>query len=150
MANRLGTGQQQFLHLKYISQVRKKTPTNQFIHYSQTCLILDAVSSNMKGLVEEIDLMTDKNCMKKVEENRKRLEPINDTVILLVRLRLALTGYQDDSQFYPNVGKYSSGGVENVTEVLNYRVRGDVSILENHPRTCSKNASYISNTPRTN
>ena len=104
----------------------------------------------MKGLVEEIDLMIDKNCMKKVEENRKRLEPINDTVILLVRLGLALRGYQDGSQFYPNVGKYSSGCVENVTEVLNYRVRGDDSILENHSRTCSKNASYISNTPRMN
>ena len=84
----------------------------------------------MKGLVEEIDLVIDRNCMKKFEENRKRLEPITDTVILLVRSGLALRGYQDGSQFYPNVGKYSSGGVENVTEALNYRVRGDDSILD--------------------
>ena len=98
----------------------------------------------MKGLVEEIDLMIDRNCKKEVEENRKRLAPIIDTVILLGRLGLAFRGHRDDSQFHPNVGEYSSGGVGNFVEVLNYRVRGGDLVLENHLRTCSKNASYIS------
>ena len=31
-------------------------------------------------------------------------------------------------------------------EVVNYRIRGGDSVLENHLRTCSKNASYISKT----
>ena len=100
----------------------------------------------MKGLVEEIDLMIDRNCKKEVEENRKRLAPIIDTVILLGRLGLAFRGHRDDSQFHPNVGEYSSGGVGNFVEVLNYRVRGGDSVLEDHLRTCSKNASYISKT----
>ena len=107
---------------------------------------LDAVLANMKGLVEEIDLMIDRNCKKEVEENRKRLAPIIDTVILLGRLGLAFRGHRDDSQFHPNVGEYSSGGVGNFVEVLNYRVRGGGLVLENHLRTCSKNASYISKT----
>ena len=102
--------------------------------------------SNIKGQVEEIDLMIDRNCKKEVEENRKRLAPIIDTVILLGRLGLAFRGHRDDSQFHPNVGEYSSGGVGNFVEVLNYRVRGGDLVLENHLRTCSKNASCISKT----
>ena len=127
---------------------KKKENSNKPVQslHSQTWPILDAVLSNMKGLVEEIDLMIDKNCKKEVEENRKRLAPIIDTVILLGRLGLAFRGHRDDSQFHPNVGEYSSGGVGNFVELLNYRVRGGDSVLENHLRTCSKNASYISKT----
>ena len=65
----------------------------------------------MKELVEEIDLIIDRNFKKKVEENRKRLAPIIDAVILLGRLGLAFRGHRDDSRFHPNVGEYSSGGV---------------------------------------
>ena len=100
----------------------------------------------MKALVEETDVMIDSNCKKEVEENRKILAPIIDIVILLGRLGLAFRGHMDDSQFHPNVGEYSSDGVGNFVEVLNYRVRGGDLVLENHLRTCSKNASYISKT----
>ena len=62
------------------------------------------------------------------------------------RLGLVFREHRDDSQFHSNVGEYSSGGVENFVEVLNYRVRGGDSILEDHLRTCSENASYISKT----
>ena len=86
----------------------------------------------MKELVEEIDLIIDTNFKKEVEENRKKLAPIIDTVILLGRLGLAFRGHRDDSQSHPNVGEYSSGGVRNFVEVLNYRVRGGDSVLENH------------------
>ena len=96
----------------------------------------------MKGQVEEIDLMIDRNCKKEVEENRKRLAPIIDTVILLGRLGLAFRGHMNDSQFHPNVGEYSSGGVGNFVEVLNYRVKCGDSVLRNHLRTCSKKESW--------
>ena len=43
----------------------------------------------MKGLVEEIDLMFDKNCKKEAEENRKMLVQITDTIMLLGTLGLA-------------------------------------------------------------
>ena len=100
----------------------------------------------MKGLVEEIDLGIDSNCKKEVEEKGEILTPIIDTVILLERLGLAFRRHRHDSQFHLNVGKCSSGGVENFVEVLNYRGRGGDSGLEKHLRTCSKNASYISKT----
>ena len=99
----------------------------------------------MKGLVKEIE-MIDENCKNEVEENRKRFAPIIDTVIFLGTLGLAIRGHRDDSQFHPNVGEYSSGGLGNFVEVLNYRVRGGDSVLENHLRTCSKNTNYISKT----
>ena len=116
--------------------------------HSQTWPILDVVLSNMKGLVEEIDLMIDRNCKKEVKEKGKILTPIIDTVILLGRLGITFRRHRDDSQFNLNVGKYSSGGVGNFVEVFNYRVRRGDSVIENHLRICSKNASlYLSNFP---
>ena len=45
-----------------------------------------------------------------------------------------------------NVGEYSSGGVGNFIECLGYRVGDGDTELENHLKTCSRNASYISKT----
>ena len=116
---------------------KKKENSNKAVQslHSQIWSILGAVLSNMKGLVEGIDLMIDRNCKKEVKENRKRRAPITDTIILLERLRLAFRGHRYDSQFHPNIGKYFSGGIGNVVEFLNYRVRGGDSVLENHLRT---------------
>ena len=72
----------------------------------------------MKGLVEEIDLMIDRNGKKEVEEKGKILTPIIDVVMLLGRLALAFRTQGDDSQFHLNLGKYSGGGVGNFLEVL--------------------------------
>ena len=108
---------------------------------------LDAVLSNIEGLAEEIDLMIGKNCVKEVYENREILAPITDTVILLGRLGLVFREHRYDSQFYPNVGEYSSGGVGYFLEVLKYRVGGGGSAFENQEKcnkNSSKNASYIS------
>ena len=85
--------------------------------------------------------------MIEVYENRKILPPIIDTVILLGKLGLVFREHRYDSQFYPNVGEYSSGGVGYFLEVLNYRVGGGDSAFENQEKcnkNSSKNASYIS------
>ena len=86
----LGTSRQQFLYLKYLFQVRKKkNQTNQFSLYIVKMANLEAVLSDMKELVQKIDLIIDKKCQKEDDENRKRLAPITDTAILLERLGLA-------------------------------------------------------------
>ena len=56
---------------------KKKEKSNKPVQslHSQAWPILEAVLCNMKGLVEEIDLMIVKNCKKEVKENRKRLVP---------------------------------------------------------------------------
>ena len=86
----LCTSRQQFLYLKYLFQVRKKkNQTNQFSLYIVKMANLEAVLSDMKELVQKIDLIIDKKCQKEVDENRKRLAPITDTAILLEKLGLA-------------------------------------------------------------
>ena len=65
---------------------------------------------------------------------------------MLGRLGLPFRGNRDDSQYHPIVGEYSSGGVGNFMECLGYMIRGGDTELENHLKTCSENASYISKT----
>ena len=59
---------------------------------------------------------------------------------------LPFRGHRDDSQYHPNVGEYSSGGVGNFMECFSYGVRGGDTELVNHLKACSKNASSISKT----
>ena len=70
----------------------------------------------------------------KVVKKKKcnELKPIVDTVILLGRLGLPFRGHRDDSQYHPNVGEYSSGGVGIFRECSSYRVMGGDLELKNH------------------
>ena len=102
--------------------------------------------AHLKGSGKEIEVMLTKSSDKEVQNNRNKLKPIADTVILLGRLGLSFRGHRDDSQYHPNVGEYSSSGVGNFIECLGYRVRGGDTELENHLKTHSRNASYISKT----
>ena len=55
------------IHVSGKKQEKSNKPLQSL--YSQTWPILHAVLSNMKGLVEEIDLMIYRNCKKQVEKN---------------------------------------------------------------------------------
>ena len=102
--------------------------------------------AHWKGSREVIEVMWTKGSDKEVQKNCSKLKLIVDTVTLLGRLDLPLRGHRDDSQYHPNVGEYSSGGVGNFTECLGYRVRGGDTKLESHLKSCTKNASYTSKT----
>ena len=102
--------------------------------------------AHLKGSGEKIEVMLTKSSEKEVQKNCNKLKPIVDTVILLGRLAVPFRGHRDDSQYHPNVGEYSSGGAGNFIECLGYRVRGGDTELENHLKTCSRNASCISKT----
>ena len=57
-----------------------------------------------------------------IKENRKKLEPIADTIKLCGKLGLAFRArHMDDSRYHPDVGKYSDGGVRNFIGLLNWR-----------------------------
>ena len=91
-----------------------------------------------------INEMVDQQFQKQVSENRKKLAPIVDTVLLCGRTGLPLRGHRDDSKYHPPVGEYSQVGVGNFIELLNFAVcRGD-KVLKDHLQTCAKNASFIS------
>ena len=55
---------------------------------------------------------------------KKVLAPIIDTIITLARLCLPFRGHRDDSKYHPKVGEYSTGGVSNFLEFLQFRIRG--------------------------
>ena len=56
-------------------------------------------------------------------------------------LGLPFRRHWDNSQYHSNVREYSTGVVGNFIECLGYRVKGGDTKLENHLKTCSKNAS---------
>ena len=62
------------------------------------------------------------------------------------RLGLPFRGPPDDSKYHPKVGEYSTGGVGNFVEFLQFRVRGGDKVLEQCLKACRKKASYISKT----
>ena len=102
---------------------------------------LEAIFSQIKGSSLEINVLRDRKYNHEVEENCKILSPITDTVVTLERLGLPFRGHRDDSKYHPKVGEYSTGGVGNFVEFLQFMVRGGDKVLRQHLKSCSKNAS---------
>ena len=100
----------------------------------------------IKDASHEISLLCDRKYKHEVEENRTVLVPIIDTIVTLGMLGLPFCCLRDDSKYHPKAGEYSTGGVCNFVEFLQFRVRGGDKVLEQHIKTCSKNASYNSKT----
>ena len=108
--------------------------------------MLASLLAQMSAAAQPIEVIVDANMKKEIEENRKKLAPIVDSVLFCSRLGLPLRGHRDDAKYHPEVGSYSTGGVGNFIESLNFRVRAGDKVLENHLKTCGKNRSYISKT----
>ena len=103
---------------------------------------LEAIFSQIKGSSHEINLLCDRKYKHEVEENRKVLAPITDTIVSLGRLGLAFRGHRDDSKYNPKIGVYSAGGVVNFVEFLQLRISDGDEVLEQHLNTCRKNGSF--------
>ena len=86
-------------------------------------------------------MLRDRKYNHEVEKNCNILSPITDTVVTLERLGLPFRGHSDDSKYHPKVGEYSTGGVGNFVEFLQFMVRGGDKVLRQHLKSCSKNAS---------
>ena len=109
--------------------------------------ILTALVSQMSGVTQPIENIMDTNVKKEIEQNRKILRPIVDSVLFCGRLGMGLRGHRDDSKYHPEVGCYSTNGnVGNFVESLNFRVRAGDDTLKTHLCECGKNRSYISKT----
>ena len=108
--------------------------------------ILTNLLTQISGTAQPIEVVLDSHLKKEVEENRRKLAPIIDSVLFCGRLGLPLRGHRDDAKYHPEIGCYSTGGVGNFVESLNFRVRAGDKVLEDHLKTCGKNRSYISKT----
>ena len=78
--------------------------------------ILTSMPSQMSGAAQPIKVIIDSGIRKEVEENRKKLAPIVDSVLFSGHIGLSLRGHRDDDKYHPEVGSYSTGGVGNFVE----------------------------------
>jgi hypothetical protein len=68
--------------------------------HASTFPILQALLSQISGAAQPINLILDANLRKEVANNRQKLVPIVDTVILCARGGISLRGHRDDSQYH--------------------------------------------------
>ncbi|XP_046839990.1 uncharacterized protein LOC124434153 [Xenia sp. Carnegie-2017] len=113
------------------SAIKRHISTSSGLHVHTSALLKDILDQS-SGKSQPINVMIDSNLKKKISENRKKLVPVVDTIILAGRLQLPLRGHRDDSQYHPEVGEYSEKHVGNFIELLNFRVRAGDTILESH------------------
>ncbi|CAF4478677.1 unnamed protein product [Rotaria sp. Silwood2] len=92
-----------------------------------------------------VRLLIDKRSQNEIAENRARLKPIIETILLCGKQNFPLRGHRDDGGLSTeNEGLLADEG--NFRALLQYRIEsGDVE-LKQHIETCRKNATYISKT----
>lgn len=80
---------------------------------------------------------------KQVTENRERLKPIIDTLILCGKQNIPLRGHRDDGELL-NSNQQLLKNDGNFREILRYRVQSGDMILKKHLESSSSRATYIS------
>lgn len=89
--------------------------------------------------------MLDTHRMNQVKENRDRLKPIVETILFLGRQNIAFRGHRDDGRL--SISETESVINEgNFRELLKFKIQAGDSKLENHLKTSSSKATYISYT----
>jgi len=80
---------------------------------------------------------------KQVTENRERLKPIIETLILCGKQNIPLRGHRDDGELL-NSNQQTLKNDVNFREILRYRVQSRDMILKKHLESSSSRATYIS------
>ena len=75
--------------------------------------MLMSLLSQMSRKPQPTEVILYTNLENEIEENRKKLGSIVDSVLFCGRLDLPLCGHRDDAKYHPEVGSYSTGGVGN-------------------------------------
>ena len=92
----------------------------------------------MQQKVAPIDVCMNRASQKIIEDNRRKLIPIIETVILCGRQNFALRGHRDDAT------NWDKGNPGNFQSSLNYRIKGGDTVLKDHFERAPKNATYRS------
>ena len=83
--------------------------------------MLTSLLSQMSGVAQPIENIMDANVKQEIQQNRKILRPIVDSVLFCGRLGIGLRGHRDDSKYHPDVGCYSTNAnVGNFIESVNF------------------------------
>lgn len=92
----------------------------------------------------EVSNLLDETHLSRVKENRERLIPIVKTIIFLGKQNIPLRGHRDDGPILTNCMPEKNEG--NFRALLRFRVDAGDKCLENHLKTASSRATYISKT----
>ena len=114
-------------------------------YHQQSVVAMD----NFKSVIvdrTQLDIRSnlDEQHKREVEQNRKFLKPIVDTILTCARQNIALRAHRGE------VGAVDANGVEpaendgNFRSLLRYRIRAGDKVLEEHVRTAKRNAIYHS------
>ncbi|XP_050517998.1 52 kDa repressor of the inhibitor of the protein kinase-like [Diabrotica virgifera virgifera] len=96
---------------------------------------------------ERADIVCSLNSAQKAveEENKKKLIPINKTIMFCGMQNIPLRGHRDDGQLL-NETDSEPHREGNFRALLRFRIDAGDKQLEEHVKSCGKNASYISKT----
>lgn len=111
--------------------------------YHQTCVCLaDNLLTVYTGKQETVDVQLDNQLKAEIVENRRRLTPIIETVMLCGRQNWPLRGKRDSGLLRMDDNlEINEGGFR---ALLRYRASGGDADLQSHLRSCAANASYLS------
>ena len=111
--------------------------------YHKSCAAAaDAFMSVVSNKQDSVALQLDKNKKEQIEENRRKIFPIIETVLFCGRQGLALCGHNDSGRIELLEMPVANDG--NFRALLRYRASGGDAILADHLRNSGRNAMYIS------
>ena len=111
--------------------------------YHKSCVAAaDAFMSVVSNKQDSVALQLDKNRKLQIEENRRKIVPIVETVLFCGRQGLALRGHNDAGRIESLEMPVVNDG--NFRVLLRYRASGGDAILADHLQNSGRNAMYIS------
>ena len=134
-----GRGIQRLGHLVVTSFNKRKDAVKTFNAHESTDYAFMSVASSKQDTVA---LQLDKNRKLQIEENRRRIAPIVETVLFCGRQGLALRGHNDSGRIESLEMPVVNDG--NFRALLRYRASGGDAILDDHLQNSGRNATYIS------
>jgi len=134
-----GRGIQRLGHLVVTSFNKWKDAVKTFNAHESTDYAFMSVASSKQDTVA---LQLDKNRKLQIEENRRRIAPIVETVLFCGRQGLALRGHNDSGRIESLEMPVVNDG--NFRALLRYRASGGDAILDDHLQNSGRNATYIS------
>ena len=105
-------------------------------------LIMENFRQRMEHQQRSVTEAANKVVREGINSNRAKIKSIVKTVVLCGQQNLALTGHRDDAKHYDD--PLNNPG--NFQVLLNFRIDSGDKVLENHFKTCPKNATYRSKT----
>jgi hypothetical protein len=120
--------------------------SHEMTQYHKTSVLRASNFATSMANQNDILVQVDTTRSKQIKDNRERLKPIIETVLLCGRQNIPMRGHRDDGAMDCADGKSVVENDGNFRALLRFRVSaGDIN-LRNHLEQAAKNATYVSKT----